>query len=133
MGRRAEYPPRKAAGRPLLRLAYSKPAASLQGSAVVRYCMKNRLEETACPASECLACGGLGVAADCPACAGRGNVLTRTKREAELAHMPMFERCEVCRGTGQLPLSRDLANRLGLLEDTSKPEQTTPPTRAHRA
>ena len=116
-----------------MRLAYSKPAASLKGSAVVRYCMKNRLEETACPATECLACGGLGVAADCPACAGSGHVLTRTKREAELAHMPMFERCEVCRGKGQLPLSRELAERLGLIDDTQKEHEPTPPLRAQRA
>lgn len=62
---------------------------------------------------ECACCGGAGAAAICPGCDGAGNIRQHaTKREAELAHQPLYRPCEVCRGRGQLKLSRELVEKL---------------------
>jgi len=64
---------------------------------------------------KCNCCGGLGLAAVCPGCNGAGKICNfETLREAELANRPMLENCDVCRGAGQLRITRELLERLGL-------------------
>ncbi len=89
-----------------------------QRPVIVSICMAHRdARGSQARTVDCLSCQGLGVAALCCECGGAGCFITRSKREAELAHLPMIEPCNVCRGTGQLPIHRDLALRLGLLDE----------------
>lgn len=83
----------------------------------ITYCMNNPDQERECRIEACPCCGGLGVAARCAGCNGTGRIYNRTKREAELAHTLMFERCEECKGRGFFPISIDLFNRLFVTED----------------
>lgn len=80
---------------------------------VVAFCPHNPDELCDCKVDECPCCGGLGVAMQCPGCDGQGAVQTRSKRNAELAHQPQFERCTVCKGRGWFPISAELYDRMG--------------------
>lgn len=63
----------------------------------------------------CPTCSGLGVATRCEYCAGHGFYVIRTQRESLQAHKPQIERCTVCNGAGHVPISLDLAIRLGFV------------------
>jgi hypothetical protein len=82
----------------------------------VTYCMNNPDQARDCTIDTCPFCGGLGVAARCPSCAGAGATMVRTKREAELAHSSQFEGCTTCNGMGYFPISEALFLRLGFDE-----------------
>ena len=86
----------------------------------VLYCLHNLLQTQECTVSLCPMCDGLGVAARCESCAGLGYVATRSKREAQLAHVPQLEQCEVCKGHGFFPLSEELLARLGFRKDPQR-------------
>jgi hypothetical protein len=79
----------------------------------VTYCPHNPDTIEGCAIEQCPCCGGLGVAARCPGCDGAGAILTRTKREAELAHGSQFQKCDQCKGRGWFPITVDLYDRLG--------------------
>lgn len=79
----------------------------------VAICPNNPEELTSCNIDTCPCCGGLGVAARCPGCDGAGAICTRTLREAQLAHLSPYERCEECKGRGWFPISVELYQRLG--------------------
>ena len=85
----------------------------------VRFCPHNPDEACECRIYECPCCAGLGVAAKCAGCNGLGYVQTRSKRNAELAHVPMMERCLVCHGIGYQPITTDLYERLGFVRPTA--------------
>lgn len=81
----------------------------------IEYCMANHTEhETDEMFAACECCGGLGVAATCPGCGGAGNIQQFvTLREAQLAGKPLLQQCDVCRGRGQLQITRELFEQLG--------------------
>jgi hypothetical protein len=83
----------------------------------VAYCVNNAPQGAACPVACCPCCDGLGVAARCEACAGMGAVITRSQREADLAHSPRAEKCTVCNGHGYFPLTEDLLAQLGFRKE----------------
>jgi hypothetical protein len=79
----------------------------------VSICPHNPDELCTCRFETCPCCGGLGVAMRCPGCDGAGAICTRTLREAQLAGVPPYERCEECKGRGWFPISEALYDRLG--------------------
>ena len=79
----------------------------------ITFCPQNPDEQPECNIETCPCCGGLGVAARCPGCDGAGAIQTRTLREAQIAHVTPFEKCEQCNGRGWFPISVALYNRLG--------------------
>jgi len=88
-----------------------------QRLALIAYCQHNPDSAQRCKVSKCPCCEGLGVAALCPNCAGTGAIATRTLREAQLAHVPTTERCEVCKGIGYIAITEELLSRLGFRKD----------------
>jgi hypothetical protein len=80
---------------------------------LVTYCTNNPEQAQECNIAACPCCGGLGVAARCPSCDGAGAIMTRTLREAQLAHVTPFEKCATCNGRGYFPITTALFERLG--------------------
>lgn len=99
--------------------AWRKPPGR-HGLNPITYCLENHALAKECRVAKCPCCEGLGVAAVCANCDGAGSLRVRTKREAELAHQPTDERCEVCRGRGWLPLTEELLERLGFRKDVQR-------------
>jgi DnaJ-class molecular chaperone len=85
----------------------------MAGAQIIEYCKNNEGQERDCSIDACPCCGGLGVAMRCPSCGGAGAVCDRTKREAELAHVSMFTRCDTCNGRGYFPITVELFERMG--------------------
>lgn len=94
-----------------------KQATGPRVAARVAYCVNNPPQGENCPVACCPCCAGLGVAARCEACAGMGAVITRSQREADLAHSPRAEKCSVCNGHGYFPLTEELLAKLGFRKE----------------
>jgi hypothetical protein len=79
----------------------------------ITHCPHNPDEACVCNIEACPCCAGLGVAARCDGCDGAGAICTRTLREAQLAHVSPYEKCEKCNGRGWFPITTALYERLG--------------------
>ena len=100
-----------------------KPPAKA-GLNPISYCISNHPLAERCRVSKCPCCDGLGVAAMCTNCDGAGSIIVRSQREADLAHEPRAERCEVCRGHGYIAITEELLTQLGFRKDPQSCSET---------